>query len=62
MARYTERLTYLGFTAMCLCQRFDLTIPAAFLHDFTCLILAFGCFIEGVRATQIPLVATLLLT
>ena len=56
MGRYGEKATYVGFTAMCVCQRLFYLQAAAAMHDLTSLVLGFSVFIEGVRLTQLPMV------
>mmetsp|Transcript_38066 Transcript_38066/g.49977 ORF Transcript_38066/g.49977 Transcript_38066/m.49977 type:complete len:103 (-) Transcript_38066:1317-1625(-) len=62
MGRYSEKLAYFGFFAMCLFKRLDQTALAALFHDTTSLLLGFGIFVEGIRLVQAPLAATFLLT
>lgn len=49
MGRYSEKAVYVGFTAMCIFQRAEITSMAALFHDMTSVILGLGLFVEGIR-------------
>ena len=48
-ARYTEVISYIGFSLMCVAMYFDDVIIAATFHDITALIFGIGIFVEGMR-------------
>ena len=48
-ARYTEVISYLGFSLMCFAMYFNKVVIAALFHDVTALIFTIGIFVEGLR-------------
>ena len=53
--RYTEIISYVGFSVMCIAMHLDNVFIAALCHDLTALIFGLGIFVEGLRMIQFPL-------